>query len=284
MTGAGKPPTRTPMEESSGTERSHRIADWLLRAAIVLYALGLVRSLFTRVGTSLGSIALLHWDVPHPTILLVEKTGSAVVLAAALSLLIRPTVAALLVVAVPVFIESLAGVKAGGFHFYELTPYAQALRYAAPLALMPLIAGAGCFGTPEIRRKTSAWLLRAAIATVFVVHGYEAWKLHPYFIDFVITAADGIPGLEMDESTAGTILKIIAMVDFAVAAWLLAKPSWPLLAWLAFWGLVTALARPVTLGFASYPEVLLRAAHVLAPLAVGYLVLGRKPPKPHSPS
>jgi hypothetical protein len=262
--------------KSIAADRSECIADWLLRAAVVIFALGLARALFTRVGTSLGSVALLHWEVPHSTILIAEKIGAAVVLVAALSLLIRPTVAALLVVAVPVFTEAIAGVKAGGFHFYELTPYAHALRYATPLALIPLIARAEFFGTPDARKQTSAWLLRLATATVFVIHGYEAWKLHPYFIDFVLAAAGGLFGLNIEESTAARILQIIAIVDFVVAGWLLVKPSWPLLGWLAFWGLVTALARPVTLGFASYPEVLLRASHVLAPLVIGLLVLGRK--------
>lgn len=256
--------------------RSCRIADWLLRAAIVFFALGLVRALFTRVGTSLGSIALLHWDMPHASILFAEKAGSAVVLVAALSLLVRPTVAALWVVAVPVFAESIAGVLAGGFHFSSLTPYAHALRYTTPLALIPLIAHAGYFGTPETRRTISAWLLRLATATVFMVHGYEAWKLHPHFIDFVLTVSSGMFRADMEESTAAMILKSIAVVDWIVAVWLLVKPSWPLLGWLAFWGLVTALARPLTLGFASYPEVLLRVSHVFAPLAIGFLVLGGK--------
>lgn len=263
--------------ESLESNRSHRTADWLLRAAIVLFALGLARGLFTRVGSSIGSIALLHWDIPHTTILLGEKIGAAVVLVAALSLLIRPTVVALLVVAVPVFTEAVVALKAGGSHFFELTPYAHALRYVTPLALIPLIANAGFFGTPETRRNTSAWLLRVATATVFIIHGYEAWNLHPYFIDFVITAANGMLGTDMYEATAVTILKIIAIVDFIAAICLLVKPSWPLLGWLAFWGLVTALARPVTLGFLSYPEVLLRASHVLAPLTIGFLILRKKP-------
>lgn len=257
-------------------DQRHRLADWLLRAAIVLHALGLARAMFTRVGTSLGSIALLEWEIPHSTILLAEKTGSVLVLVAALSVLIRPTVVALSIIAVLIFAEALAGVRAGGFHFYELTPYAHALRYAAPLALVPLIARARFFGRPEARRNTAAWILRIAIGVVFVVHGYEAWMLHPHFIDFVLTASEGLLGFEMEEATAGTVLKAIGIVDFAVVVWLLVKPSWPLLGWLAFWGLITALARPVTLGFDSYPELLLRATHVLAPLALGCLCFSKR--------
>lgn len=270
--------------ESSESGCRQRIAVWLLRAAIVLFALGLALGLFTRVGSSLGSIALMHWNVPHSAILLAEKIGATVVLAAALSLLIRPTMLGLLAVAIPVFVEAVAAVKAGGTHFFELTPYAHALRYMTPLALIPLIANARFFGTLETRCAISSWLLRVATATVFVIHGYEAWKLHPYFIDFVITAAYRVLELDLNEANAARILKIIAVADLIASICLLLKLSWPLLWWLAFWGLATALARPVTLGLLSYPEVLLRASHVLAPLAIGFLILKGKSVRMSEPS
>ncbi len=51
-----------------------RAADWTLRIAILLFALGLARQYFTRVGSSFGSIALLEWGVSHAHIMLAEKT------------------------------------------------------------------------------------------------------------------------------------------------------------------------------------------------------------------
>ena len=255
-----------------------RAADWLLRLAVLLHACGLARALFTRVGSSIGSIALMHWDVAHAQILLAEKFAASVVVLAAVTVLIRPTLVALLLISGMIFIEALAALWAGGFHFFQLTPYAQALRYLTPLALIPLVPRLRVPGSDAARRRLSAWVLRLAIAMVFVTHGYEAWKLHPHFLDFVLVAGRDLAGIDMAESAAAVILRIIGVVDFVVAAWVLLRPNRPLLLWLGFWGLITALARPVTLGFASYPEVLLRASHVLAPIALGLLLLRRRPP------
>lgn len=249
-----------------------RLADLLLRLAVLLFALGLARALFTRAGTSFGSIALLEWGVSHDRILLIEKLGAGLVLVCAVSLFIRPTVLALVVVSGLVFGEAWAGIRAGGFPFSELTPYASALRYLTPLALIPLVASAAWFGGRLPRYRISAWILRIGIATVFAIHGYEAWMLHPQFIDFIIGSGMTLGGLEISEAAASTLLKGIAIVDVIVAVLVLLHTSPALLGWLCLWGLVTALSRPVSLGFASYPEVLLRASHVLAPLAVGLLV------------
>ncbi len=249
-----------------------RLADLLLRVTILLFAAGLARALYTRAGTSLGSIALLEWGVPHARILLMEQLAAGLVFAAALSLWIRPTALALLVIAALVFTEACAGVRAGGFPFSDYTPYAHALRYLTPLALIPLISSAPWLGSAGVRCRTSGWILRIGLATVFAIHGYEAWMLHPQFIDFIIGSGRTLGGLDISEAAASSILKVIAIVDLIVAALVLLHTSPALLAWLGFWGLVTALSRPVSLGFASYPEVLLRASHVLAPVAVGLLV------------
>jgi hypothetical protein len=42
----------------------------------------------------------------------------------------------------------------------------------------------------------------------------------------------------------------------------------PLLVWLCFWSTVTAFSRMTALGVGSYPEVLLRSSHILAPVAL----------------
>jgi hypothetical protein len=249
---------------------SLRRADWALRAAVLLFAVGLARALFTRAGSSIGSVALLEWDVSHGHILLGEKLVAALVLLGAVSLLIRPTVPVLAAIAAILFAESCAAVRAGGFHFFELTPYANALRYLTPLALIPLLAPAAGH-LPPLRLQSAKWILQLGLATVFATHGFEAWQLHPQFIDFIIGTGRTLGGFAITETNAASALKAIAVMDFAVAALLLLRPSPALLAWMAVWGLTTALARPLSLGFASYPEVLLRAPHFIAPFAIGQL-------------
>ncbi len=253
------------------TPRALRCADWLLRLAILLFALGVARQFFTRVGSAFGSVALLEWDVPHGRIVLWEQAAAIVLLVCAASVLIRPTVAALGIIAVLVFAEACAAVRAGGKPFSDATPYAHALRYLTPVALAAFAAAPRLAISPDIRVRAAAWILRAAIAVVFVTHGWEAWKLQPQFVDFIIMTGRKFGDLAISEARAASALKTIAIVDFLAAMLVLVRPWPPLLAWLALWGLVTALARPVSLGFASYPEVLLRGSHFLAPLAVACL-------------
>jgi len=258
--------------EESGKEAQRALirADWTLRLAILLFAVGLARALFTRVGTSLGNLALMEWNVAHADILFAEKLGAVLILAAAVSIVIRPTLVALLLVAAPVFVEACAGVRAGGFPFYELTPYANAMRYLTPLALIPLL-----FRSRPLAATLSAWILRLGLATIFLIHGYEAWQLHPQFIDYIIGSGRKLGEIEISESTASRLLRWIAVVDLVAAVLVLVSCSRWLLAWLCFWGLVTALSRPLSAGLQSYPEVLLRASHFLGPVALWWLILAR---------
>lgn len=266
--------------------RSVTVADWLLRITAILFAIGLTRALFTRAGTSIGSAVLLHSDVPDPQIFLAEKVAAGGILICALSLVIRPSILALILISLPIFAESYMSRQNDSHHFAALTPFAHALRYLTPLALIPLVSKLDLFGTPRTRQLFAAKILQFATAVTFLTHGYEAWKLHPHFVDFLITTAELLINYDLSESQANRILKAIGILDFSVAVWLIIRPNWTLLIWLSFWGLITALARPLTLGFASYPEVLMRASHFLAPLALGALLISLKKtsrPAPETP-
>lgn len=253
-------------------------AAWVLRVAILLHAMGVARALFTRTGTSIGNIALLNWGTTHDTILWWEKSAATLLVALALSLCIRPTVPALLGIFAMVFAEALAAVKAGGFAFFAWTPYASFLRYLAPLALLPLVVHHQRIHlNPALRRALSSWMLRTGLAVVFVTHGIEALKLHPGFIDLIIGSGRAMLGWDISEEAAVVALRVIFVVDLIVAALVMIRTWPPLLAWLAFWGLVTALSRPIAHGFPAYPEVLLRASHFLAPLAIWLLARDAKP-------
>jgi len=247
-------------------------AAWVIRIAILFHALGLARALYNRSGTSIGSIALLYGGVPHEMILFWEKAAASLLVFLAVSLFIRPTVFALLGVFALVFTESLAAVKAGGFAFFAWTPYANVLRYLAPLALLPLVVGHRRIALQaEHRRSISSWILRIGLAVVFVTHGIEALKLHPGFIDLIIGSGRSLFGWSISERAAGNALRVIFVVDLIVAGLILIRTWTPLLAWMALWGFATALSRSISLGFESYPEILLRASHFLAPLAIWLL-------------
>ena len=263
---------RKPAESTSTTPLADCAAAWVLRAAILLHALGVARALFTRTGTSIGNIALMDWGTSHNQILFWEKAGATLLVALAISLFIRPTTITLLGISALIFAETLAAVKAGGFPFFAWMPYAAGLRYLTPLALLALVIGGRVQLATHLRRGICSWVLRIGLAVVFVIHGIEALKLHPGFIDLIIGSGRVLLGWDISEEMAVIALRVIFVVDMIVASLVLIRTWPPLLAWLAFWGLVTALSRPIALGFPAYPEVLLRASHVLAPLAIWLLV------------
>lgn len=237
----------------------------VLRTTLLLTALGHYVALTTRAGSHFGSIALFKSGVDHDTILAWEFAAGRILVVLAILVWFRFGCWAALLMGLVLMAESFAGVVAGGFPFFQHTPWAWALRFGAPFALAVLLWKPE--PRPQWTSRGAEWALRFAIAAVFAIHGLEAMWRHPQFIDLVIGSANTI-GWEPGEVAVVRVLIAVAVVDLVVAGLVLARPRPPLLIWLAFWGLLTALSRPMAYGFASYPEVLIRAPHFLAPLAL----------------
>lgn len=110
------------------------------------------------------------------------------------------------------------------------------------------------------------WVLRLGVFGEFIGHGVfalqgkEGW--FKYFYSLGINNPD----------TITTILLIVGIMDVILAIIVLLKPVRPLLLWMAFWGLWTALIR---WPFGGDPiwDFLERWANWAAPLAL-YLILG----------
>ena len=115
--------------------------------------------------------------------------------------------------------------------------------------------------------------MRITIAVTFLAHGYEALKLHPKFVDFVIVASQRLLSLTVSESMSETIVFTIGVVDFIVGFLLLATRWRAIAYYMAFWGLITAIARILYGGIQefdwTYHQTLTRACHAGVPLAIG---------------
>jgi len=243
-------------------------ARWVICAAVLFHAVGLTIAIFTRTGTAWGGIALMEWGTPHDTIAFWERVGAVLLLAGAVSLLLRPTLLIALLMSAAICSEAYARYHFGGDHFVEWAIPSAALRWMMPLALLPLLGLLGPLPPHRVRAVIAMWILRIGLAIVFAVHGYQAIGKHPGFIDLLIGSSQTLLGYRLTESNAVTLLFIIGIVDFIVAAAILVGRWRALLAWLCLWSTVTALSRVTSLGVMSYPEVLLRASHILAPVAV----------------
>lgn len=247
-------------------------ADWLIRLAVVIHAAGLAVALFSGAGSGIGGVALMEWGIPHDPIFLTEKIASLVLLALALSLWIYPFAPAMVLISLAIIAECLAVRRFGGEYFSEYTLFTHAPRFLMPIALLFLVRFRRS-GKEAVQGLVSAmWVLRLAICVVFFVHGVEAVLHNPRFIDLIIGSMYRVFDMSVSEATATTALTVIGVVDILVALVVLVRPGRKLLFWMCFWGFITALSRPLSMGFASYPDVFVRAAHFLAPVSLWLLV------------
>jgi hypothetical protein len=110
--------------------------------------------------------------------------------------------------------------------------------------------------------KKVEWILRVGVFGSFLGHGVFALQAKqgwiPYFTSVGIT-----------ESLANTLLPLIGIMDVAVALMALFWPIRLVLGWAAFWGMLTALIRPVS-GEPIW-DFIERWANWAAPLALLYL-------------
>lgn len=248
-------------------------AGWLLRVAVLGHCIGAAATIFHKLGSGLGTYFFQEASAAHATVAFWERMAAYGLLAFGIAAFLRPHWALLLPIALLTIADAWARVFNGGAPFAEWTLWAHALRYTAPVALAALALGAlNRWPGPPRHQTAVAWMLRAAVAVVFTVHGLEALNQHPRFIDYLIGTGENLAGLQIQEAQAVAVLKVIGVVDIAVAALVLIRPFPAVLFWMAFWGFITAMARVTTFGPDVYYEVLLRFSHFLAPLAVFCLI------------
>lgn len=89
----------------------------------------------------------------------------------------------------------------------------------------------------EKETRMIGWVLRIAVAGEFIGHGVFALQgkqgWFKYFEAFGIT----------EPSTITTLLFIVGVMDLLFALHVLVRPIKPLVLWMAFWGLWTAMIR-----------------------------------------
>lgn len=243
----------------------------IIGLAIALHGLGLFLIFFRKHHTNFGNYMFMVLEVDHAKAFAIERITVSIFLALCLVNLIYRRVFLLLPILVYIFMEAWMGYVQGGYHFSEFTMGAHALRYLAPIALLVLVLP-DSVSLYFNRTKISSWILRIGLAVVFLTHGIECLQQNPRFIDLLIGSSYNLSGVYITEELALHIMTFIGWVDVLVALLVLFKPHKTLLMWLCFWATITAFSRMTSLGSGAYTEVLLRASHILAPVAVWLLL------------
>lgn len=87
-------------------------------------------------------------------------------------------------------------------------------------------------------QKLLQWVLRVAVAGEFIGHGVFALQVKKSFISL-------LTGWGFSHEFAVAVLPWIGVMDLLVAVLVLVRPIRGVLLWMALWGFLTALARPV---------------------------------------
>ncbi len=114
------------------------------------------------------------------------------------------------------------------------------------------------------KSKTIEWILRIGVAGEFIGHGMLAIGGNKEWVGWIQKF------LPVDPVVAGQILLVIGLMDLLLALVVLIKPLRPVLYWMAFWGLFTALLRPMV-GKEIW-DFIERFANWAAPLALALMV------------
>jgi hypothetical protein len=224
--------------------------------------LGVGMAMLYRTGTAVGSRLFMNEQLTHPASVRVEQALALVCLVAVLALASRATRA--IGAAVLFLLATLlawASMDQGGVPFSEWALPAHAMRIMAPLALLWWCAGPH---TPA-RARAVHGIVGLAIMTVFTVHGLEALRAHPWFVDLTISGVRGTLGRSLSQHDAERLLLLVGALDLAAVIGLLRgvrAAAW----YMALWGTFTAVLRVLAYGHGALAETIVRLPHGLLPL------------------
>jgi hypothetical protein len=240
---------------------------WALRVGVALTCIAVAARLLLYGGPVLSWLWLGHGWTEQAAVTLEHAAAFGLLACAPLVCWRKAWPAAALVAGWLVF-AMVAETAVATWH-PELEPGSLAARYVAPVALIALSQG---------KRRPAEWLLRAGAAATFFCHGLEALLHNPQFLDYLIRGGQLLLHTRVEESSARLTLLLIGTVDVAAAvAILLPRRLRAVAAWMAFWGLLTAAARILYMGWANWPEALIRVTNGAVPLTLALLWSARKP-------
>ncbi len=224
-----------------------------------------------RTGTAINSRLFMNEGFAHVDAVQLERTLALIALGCVpLLLLPRVRIVAAAVVLVLAATLGWASADQGGYPYSAWALPAHAMRIGAPLALLLSFVAA----TAPLKERGAffSWLIvhviMFAAATVFLVHGLEALRAHPWFVDLTIASARRVLDARWSQSLVEQMLLIVGMLDIVAAAAVLTVRSRVAVCWMGFWGMFTAVLRVIAYGNGALGETIVRLPHGLLPLVL----------------
>ena len=172
----------------------------------------------------------------------------------------------LLLISLWLFIQSTASMLNGGKKYSELAILAHATRWGLPLVLW-LTYFLKQKGKSFQNNRMVYYTAALCCSFTFAVHGWEAYNLNPPFQDLIYRFTS-MAGLNISESFNFGMLKTVGCMDLILAILVLFLNKPKVFLWMAFWGLITAFSRPLTMGFDAWPEFAMRIANCALPFGL----------------
>jgi len=241
----------------------------LLLAATACVAVG--TAVLLRTGTAINARLFMNEGFAHVDAVQLERTLAVIAIGCVPALFIpRARVVAAAAVLVLAALLGWASADQGGYPYSAWALPAHAMRIGAPLALLLALYASH---TAVLARGTAAsWLMThlvmLAAATVFLVHGIEALRAHPWFVDLTIASARRVLDARWSQSDVERLLLIVGLLDITAAVALLTVRSRVAIYWMGFWGIFTALLRVIAYGSGALGETIVRLPHGLLPLVL----------------
>ena len=186
-----------------------------------------------------------------------------------------PAYHVLLVLSLWLLLISIGSMLNGGKKFYELSIMAHATRWGLPLFIWALLFSEKHKKYSARFKRMSLYLLIICTSLTFGIHGLEAWRLNPPFQDLIYSFG-AIFNVDISSEIIHRMLKVIGAMDMILALLIIFVRHPAVFLWMAFWGFITALSRPLTLGFDAWPEFAMRIANSALPFILFYIYKTQK--------
>lgn len=237
-------------------------------------AVGLALMVILYKGSPLGSWLLMNQGWDNTSILLMEKLLIPVIGVILFLLIQSPRLYNTLLFAGFILAYAFLEWVNGGKPLLLWSVMAHLSKVTLPFLLYLL--------TFDKKNGLSEALFKGSIALIFISHGIAAILHHPIYIDYIISFGHRISGAYLSETYAGNILTLIGAIDIIGGLAILFMKNGYLLAWLMFWGFITALWRVVDTSLWNMESLFIRSPHYLLPFAYYVWVHKRIPGRAQS--
>ncbi len=168
-----------------------------------------------------------------------------------------------------IFLLSLCKMLNGGAAFSDWAIPAHATRWLPCFALWLWLYLKPKDGVDSYR--VVRWMLVIAVSMTFATHGVETLLIHPEFRDLLIGGFEMV-SVTIPDSGCVILLRVIGGMDVTLAILVIFIQRKSLFLWMAIWGCLTALSRPIALGDIWWADALLRCGNCFVPLIIYFWI------------